>query len=89
MAPLRTGQKTGLVLYDQTWRTVSAWLRYMWPGMRVLDVCSYVGAWAVTASSRTARLPRRGASILREGALQAAQPQCTGHCGVTAIETTR
>jgi 23S rRNA (cytosine1962-C5)-methyltransferase len=23
--------------------------RFLWPGARVLDVCSYVGAWAVTA----------------------------------------
>jgi len=47
MAPLRAGQKTGW-FYDQT-ANRQRLVRYMWPGMRVLDVCSYVGAWAVTA----------------------------------------
>ena len=47
VAPLHEGQKTGW-FYDQTAnrrRLVS----YLWPGARVLDVCSYVGPWAVTA----------------------------------------
>lgn len=46
-APLAAGQKTGW-FYDQT-ANRQRLVRYMWPGMRVLDVCSYVGAWAVTA----------------------------------------
>jgi len=47
VAPLREGQKTGW-FYDQT-ANRSRLLRYLPPGARVLDVCSYVGAWAVTA----------------------------------------
>lgn len=47
IAPIREGQKTGW-FYDQT-ANRQRMLRYMWPGVRVLDVCSYVGAWAVTA----------------------------------------
>jgi 23S rRNA (cytosine1962-C5)-methyltransferase len=46
-APLRAGQKTGY-FYDQ--RDNRARLRrYVRPGDRVLDVFSYVGAWAVSA----------------------------------------
>jgi 23S rRNA (cytosine1962-C5)-methyltransferase len=46
-APLATGQKTGW-FYDQSANRARL-LRYLTPGARVLDVCSYVGAWAVTA----------------------------------------
>jgi 23S rRNA (cytosine1962-C5)-methyltransferase len=46
-APLRTGQKTGW-FYDQTANRARL-ARYLWAGARVLDVCSYVGAWAVTS----------------------------------------
>ncbi len=46
-APLREGQKTGW-FYDQT-ANRQRLLRYLPPAARVLDVCSYVGAWAVTA----------------------------------------
>lgn len=46
-APLANGQKTGW-FYDQT-ANRQRLARYMWPGTRVLDVCSYVGAWAITA----------------------------------------
>jgi 23S rRNA (cytosine1962-C5)-methyltransferase len=46
-APLAQGQKTGW-FYDQTHNRARL-VRYLWPGARVLDVCSYVGAWAVTA----------------------------------------
>ena len=47
VAPLAAGQKTGW-FYDQT-ANRERLRRYMSPGARVLDVCSYVGAWAVTA----------------------------------------
>jgi 23S rRNA (cytosine1962-C5)-methyltransferase len=47
VAPLARGQKTGW-FYDQS-ANRQRLLRYLWPGVRVLDVCSYVGAWAVTA----------------------------------------
>ena len=46
-APLVHGQKTGW-FYDQTANRARL-TRYIAPGARVLDVCSYVGAWAVTA----------------------------------------
>jgi 23S rRNA (cytosine1962-C5)-methyltransferase len=46
-APLAHGQKTGW-FYDQT-HNRSRLGRYLWPGARVLDVCSYVGAWGITA----------------------------------------
>ena len=55
-APLAEGQKTGW-FYDQT-ANRQRLLRYLPPGARVLDVCSYVGAWAVTAL-------RNGASAAR------------------------
>jgi 23S rRNA (cytosine1962-C5)-methyltransferase len=46
-APLAEGQKTGW-FYDQTDNRAQL-ARLIQPGARVLDVCSYVGAWAVTA----------------------------------------
>jgi 23S rRNA (cytosine1962-C5)-methyltransferase len=46
-APLAEGQKTGW-FYDQTDNRARL-RRYVAPGARVLDVCSYVGAWAITA----------------------------------------
>ena len=47
VAPLADGQKTGW-FYDQT-ANRERLRRYLPAGARVLDVCSYVGAWAVTA----------------------------------------
>ncbi|MEJ1965982.1 MAG: class I SAM-dependent rRNA methyltransferase [Gammaproteobacteria bacterium] len=47
VAPLASGQKTGW-FYDQTANRARL-ARYLGAGARVLDVCSYVGAWAVTA----------------------------------------
>jgi 23S rRNA (cytosine1962-C5)-methyltransferase len=44
---LARGQKTGW-FYDQT-ANRQRLVRYLRPGARVLDVCSYAGAWAVTA----------------------------------------
>ncbi|MFZ0501042.1 MAG: class I SAM-dependent rRNA methyltransferase [Steroidobacteraceae bacterium] len=46
-APLMQGQKTGW-FYDQTHNRARL-VRYLWPQARVLDVCSYVGAWGITA----------------------------------------
>ncbi|MGH8202157.1 MAG: class I SAM-dependent rRNA methyltransferase [Steroidobacteraceae bacterium] len=45
--PLTHGQKTGW-FYDQTHNRARL-VRYLWPRARVLDVCSYVGAWGITA----------------------------------------
>ena len=47
VAPLADGQKTGW-FYDQA-ANRERLRRYLPTGARVLDVCSYVGAWAVTA----------------------------------------
>jgi len=47
IAPLHDGQKTGW-FYDQT-ANRQRFLRYLPSGAKVLDVCSYVGAWSVTA----------------------------------------
>ncbi|MEP7312558.1 MAG: class I SAM-dependent rRNA methyltransferase [Pseudomonadota bacterium] len=46
-APLAAGQKTGW-FYDQT-DNRERLRRHVVKGARVLDVCSYVGAWALTA----------------------------------------
>jgi 23S rRNA (cytosine1962-C5)-methyltransferase len=46
-APLAAGQKTGW-FYDQT-ANRGRLKRYIGAGARVLDVCSYAGAWAITA----------------------------------------
>ncbi|HEV2268979.1 MAG TPA: class I SAM-dependent rRNA methyltransferase [Steroidobacteraceae bacterium] len=46
-APLTHGQKTGW-FYDQTHNRARL-VRYLRPRARVLDVCSYAGAWAITA----------------------------------------
>lgn len=46
-APLAAGQKTGW-FYDQAINREHL-RRYVKPGARVLDVCSYVGAWALSA----------------------------------------
>jgi 23S rRNA (cytosine1962-C5)-methyltransferase len=47
VAPLADGQKTGW-FYDQA-ANRERLRRYLPAGARVLDICSYVGAWAVTA----------------------------------------
>ncbi len=52
LAPLHNGQKTGW-FYDQ--RPNRDWLRRFVPGKRVLDVFSYVGAFAVQAAVFGAR----------------------------------
>ncbi len=53
VAPLAAGQKTGW-FYDQT-ANRDTFRRLLWPGARVLDVCSYAGAWAITAMRSGAR----------------------------------
>ena len=55
-APLAQGQKTGW-FFDQT-ANRQRLVRYLWPGARVLDVCSYVGAWSVTALKNGAAVAR-------------------------------
>jgi 23S rRNA (cytosine1962-C5)-methyltransferase len=51
--PLASAQKTGW-FYDQS-ANREQWRRLISPGARVLDVCSYAGAWAVAALTRGAR----------------------------------
>lgn len=52
-APLASGQKTGW-FYDQTFNR-RLLRQFLQPGARVLDVCSYVGGWAVMALAGGAR----------------------------------
>ena len=52
LAPLAAGQKTGW-FYDQAWNRARL-ARYLGPGARVLDVCSYAGGWAITAATQGA-----------------------------------
>ena len=51
-APLAAGQKTGW-FYDQAWNR-ARFTRYLTPGARVLDVCSYAGGWGITAATHGA-----------------------------------
>jgi 23S rRNA (cytosine1962-C5)-methyltransferase len=51
--PLAAAQKTGW-FYDQSLNR-EHWRRLISPGARVLDVCSYAGAWAISALTRGAR----------------------------------
>lgn len=51
--PLAAAQKTGW-FYDQSLNR-EQWRRMLSPGVRVLDACSYAGAWAVSALTRGAR----------------------------------
>ena len=51
--PFGSAQKTGW-FYDQTGNR-EQWRRLVSPGARVLDVCSYAGAWAISALTRGAR----------------------------------
>jgi 23S rRNA (cytosine1962-C5)-methyltransferase len=51
--PLGSAQKTGW-FYDQSGNR-EQWRRLITPGARVLDVCSYAGAWAISALARGAR----------------------------------
>jgi 23S rRNA (cytosine1962-C5)-methyltransferase len=52
-APLAAGQKTGWY-YDQSGNRARL-ARHVAAGARVLDVCSYAGAWAITALRHGAR----------------------------------
>lgn len=52
-APLAEGQKTGW-FYDQV-ANRDLLRRFLRPGARVLDVCSYVGGWAVSAMAAGAQ----------------------------------
>jgi 23S rRNA (cytosine1962-C5)-methyltransferase len=51
--PLASAQKTGW-FYDQSLNR-EQWRRMLSPGARVLDACSYAGAWAVSALTQGAR----------------------------------
>jgi 23S rRNA (cytosine1962-C5)-methyltransferase len=51
--PMAAAQKTGW-FYDQV-ANRELFRRLMWPGVRVLDICSYGGAWAITAMRCGAR----------------------------------
>jgi 23S rRNA (cytosine1962-C5)-methyltransferase len=82
-APLAAGQKTGWY-YDQSANRARL-ARYLSSGARVLDVCSYVGAWAVTALRH--RATRALCVDASEAALEFAQRNAERN-GV-ALETMR
>ncbi len=75
-APLERGQKTGW-FYDQT-ANRQRLAKYLWPGVKVLDVCSYVGAWAVTALKQGAASARCVDSSERALQLASANAQANG-----------
>ncbi len=77
-APLAEGQKTGW-FYDQTANRALLG-RFLSKGARVLDVCSYVGAWAITAL-KTRRRQRHLRRRLGGGTgIRAAQCEGGGIC---------
>ncbi len=76
--PMVGAQKTGW-FYDQT-ANREVFRRLLWPGAKVLDVCSYAGAWAVTAMQSGAREALCVDSSA--GALSVAQSNATAN-GVT------
>ncbi|HLQ12235.1 MAG TPA: class I SAM-dependent rRNA methyltransferase [Steroidobacteraceae bacterium] len=81
--PFGAAQKTGW-FYDQS-ANREMFRRLLWPGVRVLDLCSYSGAWAITALRCGAREALCVDSS--EGALAAAELNAAAN-GVT-IRTRR
>jgi 23S rRNA (cytosine1962-C5)-methyltransferase len=81
-APLAGGQKTGW-FYDQSANRARL-ARYLPRGARVLDVCSYVGAWGITA------LRQGAASALCLDASEAALAQAlrNAHANANAVSVT-
>jgi 23S rRNA (cytosine1962-C5)-methyltransferase len=77
-----SAQKTGW-FYDQS-SNRELWRRLVSPGMRVLDVFSYVGAWAISALTRGAREALCVDSS--EAALQLAQRNAAANGVSLAIE---
>ena len=79
-APLAGGQKTGW-FYDQS-ANRGRLARYLPRGARVLDVCSYVGAWGITA------LRQGAASALCLDASEAALAQAVRNAQANALSVT-
>jgi 23S rRNA (cytosine1962-C5)-methyltransferase len=79
-APLADGQKTGW-FYDQA-ANRERLRRYLPAGARVLDVCSYVGAWAVTA------LKGGAASATCVDSSATALDYCTRNAQANGVEVT-
>ena len=85
-AARRRAQKTGW-FYDQA-ANRELFRRLLWPGARVLDVCSYAGAWAITALRCGAReacasIPRPRRSVRRERNAAAERRVAVGTCAAT------
>ena len=80
--PLASAQKTGW-FYDQS-SNRELWRRLVSPGMRVLDVFSYAGAWAISALTRGAREALCVDSS--EAALQLAQRNASANAVSVAVE---
>jgi 23S rRNA (cytosine1962-C5)-methyltransferase len=79
---LASAQKTGW-FYDQS-SNRELWRRLVSPGMRVLDVFSYAGAWAISALTRGAREALCVDSS--EAALQLAQRNASANAVSVAVE---
>jgi 23S rRNA (cytosine1962-C5)-methyltransferase len=79
---LASAQKTGW-FYDQS-NNRELWRRLISPGMRVLDVFSYAGAWAISALTRGAR--EAVCVDSSEAALQLARRNATANGVSVAIE---
>jgi 23S rRNA (cytosine1962-C5)-methyltransferase len=79
---LQAAQKTGW-FYDQS-SNRELWRRLVSPGMRVLDVFSYAGAWSIAALSRGAR--EALCVDASEAALQLAQRNAAANGVRVAIE---
>jgi 23S rRNA (cytosine1962-C5)-methyltransferase len=79
--PLAAGQKTGW-FYDQTANRARL-KRYVAPGARVLDVCSYAGGWAVAALAQGAGMATCVDSS--QGALDSAQANAARNGHTVAV----
>lgn len=76
-----SGQKTGW-FFDQSFNR-SLLPRFLRPGARVLDVCSYAGGWAATAGACGAR--EVACVDSSANALKFAQRNVSANCGLTAV----
>jgi 23S rRNA (cytosine1962-C5)-methyltransferase len=75
--PLALAQKTGW-FYDQC-ANREQWRRLIVPGARILDVCSYAGAWAITA------LAHGAAAALCVDAAEAALSMATRNAAANGV----
>jgi 23S rRNA (cytosine1962-C5)-methyltransferase len=88
VAPLAEGQKTGW-FYDQA-ANRERLRRYLAAGVRVLDVCSYVGAWAISAMKAGAMKAGAGSATCVDSSASALQyVERNARANGIAVETIR